>query len=275
MENSAHSSLRFSGEAPSTARAWGSTLQKRAFSILAALALVLGLVMPVNSPLGTAFDSVPQAQAQQQLPPLVTDNLPKPSGGPDATAVRLSQGRDACTPGQEFSASRIYIVISYQASTRATNGNRDTSQLYFQESGEGAFRTIGQPTNWVYNGLAYNHLDGYLYAISQNRPYAGGSDDPAYPPGRLLRISPNDGTVANLGRIGDIQELNLTRGTGSTTGDFRVMSNGTFDMNGDLILANNATSGTGIIYKVPFGSNGNSWAQPPMAQPANTDPAAR
>ncbi|WP_394326891.1 DUF6923 family protein [Corynebacterium afermentans] len=117
--------------------------------------------------------------------------------------------------------------------------------------GAEAFEPIGY-TDWVYNALAYNPADGYLYAISQNRPLDGNSaydrkkqQDGSRPQGHLLRISPNTGDVADLGRIAPIGP----NYDGDVSGG---MTNGTFDLDGNLIFANNSASGSGDVYKITF-----------------------
>nr|WP_274707548.1 hypothetical protein [Corynebacterium lehmanniae] len=111
----------------------------------------------------------------------------------------------------------------------------------------------GNVTPWVYNGLAYNAEDGFLYAISQDRPKTAGdrsgvngTNDENYKPGRLLKISPVDGSVQNLGEItvpnGGFEPNELQSG----------FTNGTFDVSGNYIFSNNSAYGSGYVYTISF-----------------------
>ena len=133
------------------------------------------------------------------------------------------------------------------------NQQRNYTVLQYRVDGvEGpeAFRPVGDGgiSPWVYNSLAYNPKDGYLYAISQDRPRAGtnggwNNRDTKYDAGYLLRISPVTGNAVALAKISGIQDENDVK-TGFT--------NGTFDEQGSYIFANNAQFGSGKVYVIPF-----------------------
>ena len=133
------------------------------------------------------------------------------------------------------------------------NQQRNYTVLQYRVDGvEGpeAFRPVGDGgiSPWVYNSLAYNPKDGYLYAISQDRPRAGtnggwNNRDTKYDAGYLLRISPVTGNAVALAKISGIQDENDVK-TGFT--------NGTFDEQGNYIFANNAQFGSGKVYVIPF-----------------------
>ena len=120
--------------------------------------------------------------------------------------------------------------------------------------GPGAFQPVGGRgiSPWVYNAVAYNHRDGYIYAVSQDRPQNGDNSgegnwtkrDTRYDAGYLLRISPETGDAVALAKIDGIQNDRDIK-TGFT--------NGTFDGQGNYIFANNSQNGTGTVYVIPFG----------------------
>ena len=112
----------------------------------------------------------------------------------------------------------------------------------------------GNYTPWVYNALAYNAEDGYLYAVSQDRPAVPGQasgnnqnqDDARYPAGRLLRVSPVDGSVQDLG---EITGLDAATSPDDIASGF---TNGTFDIDGNYIFSNNSQYGSGYVYTISF-----------------------
>ena len=93
-------------------------------------------------------------------------------------------------------------------------------------------------TDWVYNSLAYNSKDGYLYAISQSRP----NDDGSHPAGVLLRISPQTGWAKPLGTISGLNAEDVSLG----------FTNGAFDVDGNYIFSNNSMYGSGTVYQIAF-----------------------
>nr|WP_289624752.1 hypothetical protein [Corynebacterium afermentans] len=135
------------------------------------------------------------------------------------------------------------------------NQQRNYTVLQYRVDGvEGpeAFRPVenGGISPWVYNSLAYNPKDGYLYAISQDRPRAGtnggwNNRDTKYDAGYLLRISPVTGKAVALAKIQGIQDESDVKAG---------FTNGTFDQQGNYIFANNAQFGSGKVYVIPFAS---------------------
>lgn len=81
--------------------------------------------------------------------------------------------------------------------------NNDKTQLHRQWDGRENYKPIGQPSKWVYNALAYNTEDKWLYAVSQIADAKGGANayHYCYPMGHLLQIDPSNGNVYNLGPI--------------------------------------------------------------------------
>ena len=93
-----------------------------------------------------------------------------------------------------------------------------------------------------------------LYAVSQDRPAVPGQasgnnqnqDDARYPAGRLLRVSPVDGSVQDLG---EITGLDAATSPDDIASGF---TNGTFDIDGNYIFSNNSQYGSGYVYTISF-----------------------
>ena len=198
----------------------------------------------------------------------------EPNGGRDLLKAEEDKTKCVIDVTRRNVGVSTWIAESYYDSGdgsnpqgKPRNDRRNYTVLQYRVDGvQGAeaFEPIGY-TDWVYNALAYNPADGYLYAISQNRPLNGNSaydrtkqQDGSRPQGHLLRISPNTGDVADLGRIAPIGP----NYDGDVSGG---MTNGTFDLDGNLIFANNSASGSGDVYKINF--NGGSATQ--LSEPAH------
>ena len=102
---------------------------------------------------------------------------------------------------------------------------------------------MGESTPWVYNALAFDSSDNWLYAVSQIR---GQNGDPCYPAGNLLQINPATGEVYNLGPI---LKAGSTGTPFETSGDRDVLNAGVYTSEG-FFVANTSTSGSRHLYKV-------------------------
>ena len=147
-----------------------------------------------------------------------------------------------------------WISMSYKDQQNNTNTReRDRTYLQRREVGESAFSTVeGSDTDWVYNALAYNPADGYLYAISQDRPLTGDASYGSYNIDRdryygvLLRISPVTGNVEPIGHIRLENEYNHLFDLDLHAG----ITNGAFDAQGNYIFSNNSPMGSGTVYRI-------------------------
>ena len=147
-----------------------------------------------------------------------------------------------------------WISMSYKDQQNNTNTReRDRTYLQRREVGESAFSTVeGSDTAWVYNALAYNPADGYLYAISQDRPLTGDASYGSYTIDRdryygvLLRISPVTGKVEPIGHIRLENEYNHLFDLDLHAG----ITNGAFDAQGNYIFSNNSPMGSGTVYRI-------------------------
>ena len=178
----------------------------------------------------------------------------KENDDPDACIIDVTQ-RDVSTS--------TWIVESYFDSpdgTKPRNIYRNRSVLQYRvdgAQGAEAFKPVNGNgvSDWVYNALAYNPADGFLYGISLDRPLGGAASgltntnpDPQHPAGHLLRISPVTGEVAPIGPIDGLDDIEVRSG----------FTNGTFDLNGDFVFANNSANGTGDIYRISFSGGSSS-----------------
>ena len=181
------------------------------------------------------------------------------------------QGSRTLTDEEKQRGSTGFAIAS-----SPNNGNRHHTQLYYQvhaseANDDNTFHKIGEPTGWVYNALAFNTRDNWLYAISQPRLGLADSDlyydengkltsdlvpaeDPCFPAGHLLQINPENGTVYDLGKV-----------TGDGPDDYGFggeyaqhfpndlwggISVGFFDKKGQYWVSNSSKSGTGALYRV-------------------------
>lgn len=152
--------------------------------------------------------------------------------------VTSRQPKRDLTPAEFADGSPVYVVTSEPKDLR-----RDTSILSRQVNQGRDFRQVGESTPWVYNALAFDSSDNWLYAVSQSR---GRNGDPCYPAGNLLQINPATGEVYNLGPI---LKAGSTGTPFETSGDRDVLNAGVYTSEG-FFVANTSTSGSRHLYKV-------------------------
>lgn len=200
----------------------------------------------------------PQADSNNRVVAIETE--PDPELGPkDPLRDAFEENPNVCVSKVERSTTGVTTWIAESFYSGATgdnapdktgndegprNASRNYTVLKYRQDGvkgDDAFAQVGGEnagiTKWVYNALAYNKEDGYLYGVSQTRP-----GDSSRPAGHLLRISPADGTVEDLGFIEGLDPNSDDVKTGFT--------NGTFDRNDNYIFANNAQYGSGIVHTI-------------------------
>ena len=205
--------------------------------------------------------------------------------------LKLDENQNSCVIDVSRNAGvSTWIAQSYYETTKdnpsgqgPTNLQRNHTNLYYRVDGvqgADAFELIpGSSTPWVYNALAYNPADGYLYAVSQDRPKNDGDNsglnsnpkDPNFPAGYLLRISPQTGGVAKLGKVGSVGD------SGTFNKDIASgITNGAFDRDGNYIFSNNSVNGSGDLYKVKFSEgSGTTLAEPDNDRGSQTITATR
>lgn len=164
--------------------------------------------------------------------------VPEPEQCKDDTTVMPRQPKRELTAEEYTDGSPVYVVTSEPKDLR-----RDTSVLSRQVNHGRDFRPVGEKSPWVYNALAFNSNDNWLYAVSQKRGLNG---DPCYPAGNLLQINPATGEVHNLGPI-------LAPGSSGTPfeseGDRDFLNAGVYTSEG-FFVGNASTSGTRHLYKI-------------------------
>lgn len=144
---------------------------------------------------------------------------------------------------------KVYVSTSRNAQNQSGNsGEISHTALDIQRQGEARHENVGY-SKWIYNGLAYDPADNWLYAISQWR----GQDWGCYVAGNLLQINPQTGQVRNLGPVMSANgTLLFAKGTNGAN-DFRLINTGTID-DGYLYVSNSSTSGTKSIYRIQLPS---------------------
>lgn len=166
-----------------------------------------------------------------------TLTIPRPECRADAKVVSKQPARQLTS--EEFTdGSPVYVVTSEPMDRR-----RNTSILSRQVNQGRDFRQVGESTPWVYNALAFDSSDNWLYAVSQ---YRGEPVDPCYPAGNLLQINPATGVVHNLGPI---LKAGSTGTPFETSGDRDVLNAGVYTSEG-FFVGNTSTSGSRHLYKV-------------------------
>ena len=106
----------------------------------------------------------------------------------------------------------------------------NTSTNPFTYTVIGTANVGGTANPQTYNGMGYNSMDGYLYAVREELPAADGGPAERY----LIKIDPNTGQM-----VGAPKQLKLANGNPIAVGGYL---NGAFDTNGNFYIkgANNA-----------------------------------
>ncbi|MCG7251857.1 DUF6923 family protein [Corynebacterium pseudodiphtheriticum] len=166
------------------------------------------------------------------------------------------------TEQEKKEGTKIYVSVS-RNSRDANDRDRDRMDqtvLAIQEHGQGDFTERGT-SGWIYNALAYDPDDDWLYGVSQ---YRGKPENPCFPSGHLLQINPVDGSVRNLGPLLDSNANDVF----VNEGDRKLLNAGAiYDRH--LYVSNSSTSGSRTMYKIPLPSNGNFTAGKPRIEKLN------
>nr|WP_231113536.1 SpaA isopeptide-forming pilin-related protein [Corynebacterium pseudotuberculosis] len=160
-----------------------------------------------------------------------------------------------CSPNAE---AKVWVGMSQHTNRGETFNDRNSTDLYVQSfnrsTGLDEFKPVGARTPWVYNAMAYNPKDGYIYAISQGRIKTPQSsklriydEDPKYPAGHLLQISPVNAGVKDLGVITGLKGARLTAWPNDVWGG---MTSGIIDDKGRYLVSNSSQSGTHDLYQL-------------------------
>lgn len=170
------------------------------------------------------------------------------------TKVQPREGKRTITDEEKRRGTEIYVSTSAAANGSNTDRSAMTHTLLsVQPQGSNQFVPVGS-SNWVYNGLAYNPEDNWLYGISQFRG-SSGKQDPCYPAGHLLQIDPATGAVRDLGEVknGGASPFKDQNGARDRT----LINTGVF-YRGDLYVSNSANSGSREMYRVVLPAVGSS-----------------
>lgn len=170
--------------------------------------------------------------------------------------IRVLPRLGARTVSEKEQSRGTEVYVSTSAADNGQNTNRTAmthSLLGVQQQGSAAFVPLGS-SRWIYNGLAYNPRDNWLYAVSQYRG-SSSAPDPCYPAGHLLQINPLTGAVRDLGEV-------LNRGVSpfKDTNDARdrtLLNSGVIHNDG-LYVSNSSSSGSRDLYRVELPEVGSS-----------------
>ncbi|MGV0432695.1 DUF6923 family protein [Corynebacterium sp. 20_84] len=167
----------------------------------------------------------------------------KPGCGSES-AIQTPLPPREISEAEKASGTRKFVSTSEDASGgTGDRGKMVRTVLNLQDQGLGSFRQLGK-SNWIYNALAYNPDDNWLYAVSQFR----GDQPGCYPSAHLLQIDPTNGSVRNLGPLTGVT---LPRESETRNNDRDLLNSGVIH-NGTLYVSNSATSGTRQMYKIPL-----------------------
>lgn len=185
-----------------------------------------------------------------------------PIGGPDP----------AWTPNGVCSEAGATVWVNVSPQFPKRYELRTYTELWEVPFGSATGTKVEPNSGWIYNALAYNPADGWLYAVSQGRlnnvTETGQTvyvdEIPTqYPAGHLLRISPVDHSVQNMGKI---RSTDRDFGTQWRSGTYNIasawpndvyggMTTGVIDANGNYLISNSSDSGSGKVYRVPLTNN--------------------
>lgn len=172
---------------------------------------------------------------------------PEDPSSVNSTQTGRRPARDL-SPQETSEGSRSYVITS-----EPKNRFRYKSQLWYQPAGGGDYIRIGAETGWVYNALAYNPQDNWLYAISQTRNGTGTeNEDPCFPSSHLLQINPLTGEVFDLGFVASRQ--NRRSSAFEDKDRYGGVNAGVILADGTYVVSNSSISGTRNLYKVAIPS---------------------
>ena len=189
---------------------------------------------------------------------------PKDPGG---TEIPDEEQQKVCS----LQGGTVWVARSAHSNQNNTFNERNTTDLFTQEYGSTNFTEVGSTSNWVYNALAYNPRDGYLYAISQGRVksirstsnYGQAShgvtydEDPRYPAGHLLRINPINGVVVDKGKLNGIQAKDPGQWQNDLWGG---ITSGVIRADGKYVFSNSSQSGTKDIYVLDWNDQSKTYS---------------
>lgn len=145
----------------------------------------------------------------------------------------------------------------------ASPGSNTSTVLNRQKQLDNDFERIGR-SEWVYNAIAYNREDDWIYGVSQEHD----TNKSGCPAGHLLQIDPTTGEAHDLGAIGKnalARTIELVTGNAvpvwQSEGDRKLTNTGWFKMTDSqpyLYVANASISGTRNVYPIELPAVGRS-----------------
>jgi len=204
---------------------------------------------------GSAADPI-ETGSRLPIAPIEESDVP-PTTSPGERCVHRDTSSVQRKPRRELTqAEEDYGFRRYIVASPVSTGSRISSQLYLLVDGEdGRMETheVGPKSGWVYNALAFNKNDNYLYAISEPRykNNDGYVDDPCFRAGHLLQIDPYTGEVFDLGKVSGFQGQLPENKRFKVANDLGSgVNSGSFDEEGNYWVSASSNWGTGMLYRI-------------------------
>lgn len=157
----------------------------------------------------------------------------------------------ALTDDEKERGTTVYVVASEDR-----NSTRTWTELNQQIQTQSGFTPVGT-SEWVYNAIAYNKNDNWIYGVSQLHD----KNPTGCPAGHLLQINPETGEAFDIGKIewDPAGKTAASQGLLPSTpwrseGDLNFTNTGWLHTSVDgrekLFVANASTSGTRKVYPI-------------------------
>lgn len=168
------------------------------------------------------------------------------------------------TREEKTSGTQIYVSTSLNQQGQGS-GDLIRTTLNLQEQDSKAFKRVGE-SGWIYNGLAYDEQDNWLYAVSNEKT---GDQQNCFPEAHLLQINPLNGQTRNLGPLRAANGTDVFAEAAEAKKRDRQLLNAGVVYKGHLFVSNSSTSGTRTMYKIPLPSAGQFVAGKPKIEKLN------
>ena len=183
------------------------------------------------------------------------DNPPRESD------LAKPQAKRDLTREEKTSGTQIYVSTSLNQQGQGS-GDLIRTTLNLQEQDSKSFKRVGESA-WIYNGLAYDEQDNWLYAVSNEKK---GDQQNCFPEAHLLQINPLNGQTRNLGPLRAANGADILAEAGASD---RQLLNAGVVYKGHLFVSNSSTSGTRTMYRIPLPSAGRFVAGKPKIEKLN------
>ncbi|WKS49723.1 LPXTG cell wall anchor domain-containing protein [Corynebacterium propinquum] len=192
---------------------------------------------------------------------LVTHSEELYDNPPRESDLAKPQAKRDLTREEKTSGTQVYVSTSLNQQGQGS-GDLIRTTLNLQEQDSKSFKRIGE-SGWIYNGLAYDEQDNWLYAVSNEKT---GDQQNCFPEAHLLQINPLNGQTRNLGPLRAANGADILAEAGASD---RQLLNAGVVYKGHLFVSNSSTSGTRTMYRIPLPSAGRFVAGKPKVEKLN------